>query len=81
MSIDEGTLTKEELRKLNSLRKSVGDKLGEEVVGKAERQDLASLRCDRVITYFRTSGYLSAEQLVTLGEIARRSEQKSAERS
>ena len=31
MAIDEGTLTKGQLRKLTALRRSVGDKLGEEV--------------------------------------------------
>ena len=34
MGFDEGTLTKGQTRKLNALRKSVGDKLGEEVFGK-----------------------------------------------
>ena len=34
MPIDENTLTKGQVRKLNALRKSVGDKLGEEVFGK-----------------------------------------------
>ena len=34
LSIDESTLTKGQLRKLNALRKSVGDKLGNEVFGK-----------------------------------------------
>ena len=32
--IDEGALTKGELRKLNALRKSVGDKLAEDTFGK-----------------------------------------------
>ncbi len=31
MAIDEGALTKGQLRKLTALRRSVGDKLGEEV--------------------------------------------------
>lgn len=34
MAFDEKTLTKGQTRKLNALRKSVGDKLGEEVFGK-----------------------------------------------
>ncbi|WP_428102903.1 hypothetical protein [Candidatus Rariloculus sp.] len=34
MGIDEGKLTKGQIRKLNALRKSVGDELGEEVFGK-----------------------------------------------
>ena len=34
MGIDEGKLTKGQVRKLNALRKSVGDELGEEVFGK-----------------------------------------------
>ena len=34
MKIDETTLTKGQARKLNALRKSVGDALGEEVFGK-----------------------------------------------
>ena len=34
MGIDEGKLTKGQLRKLNALRKSVGDELGEEVFGR-----------------------------------------------
>ena len=34
MAIDETTLTKGHRRKLNALRKSVGDKLGEEVFSK-----------------------------------------------
>ena len=34
MSIDETTLTKGQVRKLNALRKSVGDKLGDEVFAK-----------------------------------------------
>ena len=34
MAIDEMTLTKGQVRKLNALRKSVGDALGEEVFGK-----------------------------------------------
>ena len=34
MTIDETKLTKGQLRKLNALRKSVGDNLGEEVFGK-----------------------------------------------
>lgn len=34
MTINESTLTKGQLRKLNALRKSVGDALGEQVFGK-----------------------------------------------
>ena len=34
MAIDESTLTKGQMRKLNALRKSVGDKLGNEVFAK-----------------------------------------------
>ena len=34
MAIDESTLTKGEIRKHNALRKSVGDKLGDEVFAK-----------------------------------------------
>ena len=34
MAIDESTLTKGQIRKLNALRKSVGDKLGNEVFAK-----------------------------------------------
>ena len=34
MTIDEKNLTKGQIRKLNALRKSVGDELGEEVFGK-----------------------------------------------
>ena len=34
MAIDESTLTKGQMRKLNALRKSVGENLGNEVFGK-----------------------------------------------
>ena len=34
MAIDETELTKGQVRKLNALRKSVGDELGEEIFGK-----------------------------------------------
>ena len=34
MAINESTLTKGQLKKLNALRKSVGDALGEEVFAK-----------------------------------------------
>ncbi len=34
MAIDESTLTNGQIRKLNALRKSVGDKLGEQTFGK-----------------------------------------------
>ena len=43
MTIDETTLTKGHLRKLKALRKSVGDKLGDEVFAKwVVRQEKAS---------------------------------------
>ncbi len=42
MAIDENTLTKGQLRKLNALRKSVGDALGEEVFGKWLAQQAAA---------------------------------------
>lgn len=42
MAIDESTLTKGQLRKLNALRKSVGAKLGEEVFGKWLAQQAAA---------------------------------------
>ncbi len=43
MAIDETTLTKSQARKLNALRKSVGDALGEEVFTKwLARQDSQS---------------------------------------
>ena len=43
MGIDEGKLTKGQVRKLNALRKSVGDELGEEVFRKwLARQAAAS---------------------------------------
>ena len=38
MAIDEATLSKGQLRKLNALRKSVGDKLGEDVFSKWHEQ-------------------------------------------
>ncbi len=42
VAIDENTLTKGQVRKLNALRKSVGDKLGEEVFGKWLAQQAAA---------------------------------------
>lgn len=42
MAIDEGTLTKGQLRKLTALRRSVGDKLGEEVFLKWLSQQAAA---------------------------------------
>ena len=41
MAIEEGTLTKGQLRKLNALRRSVGDELGEEVFSKWLAQQAA----------------------------------------
>ncbi len=41
MAFDENTLTKGQLRKLNALRKSVGDALGEEVFAKWLAQQAA----------------------------------------
>ena len=43
MGIDKGKLTKGQVRKLNALRKSVGDELGEEVFGKWLAQQAAAL--------------------------------------
>ena len=45
MEVNEGKLTKGQVRKLNALRKSVGDALGEEVFGKwlAQRAKAAAL--------------------------------------
>ena len=42
MGIDEGTLTKGQVRKLTALRRSVGDKLGEEVFLKWLAQQAAA---------------------------------------
>ena len=42
MTIDENTLTKGHLRKLNALRKSVGDELGENVFSKWLAQQAAA---------------------------------------
>ena len=42
MGIDKGKLTKGQVRKLNALRKSVGDELGEEVFGKWLAQQAAA---------------------------------------
>ena len=42
MAIDEGTLTKGQVRKLAALRRSVGDKLGEEVFLKWLAQQAAA---------------------------------------
>ncbi len=46
MAIDESGLTKSDARKLNALRKSVGDKLGEEVFSKwlAQRKKASAAR-------------------------------------
>ena len=43
MAINESQLTKGQLRKLNGLRKSVGDELGEEVFGKWMAQQAAAV--------------------------------------
>ena len=43
MAIDETKLTKGHMRKLNALRKSVGEKLGEEVFGKWLAQQAAAV--------------------------------------
>ena len=48
VAIDESTLTKGQLRKLNALRKSVGAKLGEEVFGKWLAQQAAAPKQDPV---------------------------------
>ena len=50
MAIDEGTLTKGQLRKLSALRRSVGDKLGEEVFVKwlAQQAEAAAPKVDPV---------------------------------
>ena len=42
MAIDESSLTKGQMRKLNALRKSVGDKLGNEVFAKWLAQQAAA---------------------------------------
>ena len=42
MAIDKNTLTKGQMRKLNALRKSVGDELGEEVFAKWLAQQAAA---------------------------------------
>ncbi len=61
MGIDEGKLTKGQLRKLNALRKSVGDTLGEEVFGKwlaqqgaasAPKQDPVAVRIEEALAGF-----------------------------
>ncbi|MCY4597064.1 MAG: hypothetical protein OXC19_19965 [Bryobacterales bacterium] len=48
MKIDETTLTKGQVRKLNALRKSVGDALGEEVFGKWLAQQVSAPKVDPV---------------------------------
>ncbi len=50
MAIDESGLTKAHARKLNALRKSVGDKLGEEVFSKwlAQEKKASAERADPV---------------------------------
>jgi len=51
MAIDESRLTKAHARKLNALRKSVGDKLGEEVFAKwlaQQKKASAARRADPV---------------------------------
>lgn len=48
MVIDEITLTKGQLRKLNALKKSVGNALGEEVLGKWLAQQVAVPKPDPV---------------------------------
>ncbi len=50
MAIDESALTKGQVRKLNALRKSVGDALGDEVFGKwhARQAQAAAPRADPV---------------------------------
>lgn len=61
MAIDENTLPKGQLRKLNALRKSVGDALGEEVFGKwlaqqaavsAPKQDPVAVRIEEALAGF-----------------------------
>lgn len=41
MAIDEKTLTKGQIRKLNALRKSIGDALGEQAFAKWLKQEMA----------------------------------------
>ena len=50
MPMDESTLTKGQLRKLNALRKSVGDTLGDEVFAKwmAKQAEAAVVKVDPV---------------------------------
>lgn len=48
MTIDESTLTKGQLRKLATLRRYVGEKLGEEVFGKWMAQQGAAAKVDPV---------------------------------
>ena len=50
MAIDEGTLTKGQLRKLTALRRSVGDELGEEVFSKwlAQQAEASAPKVDPV---------------------------------
>ena len=48
MAIDEKALTKGELRKLNALRKSVGDKLGEQTFTKWLKQHSSPKKTENV---------------------------------
>ncbi len=61
MGIDEKTLTKGQARKLNALRRSVGDELGEEVFAKwmaqeaavsAPKADLVAVRIEEALAGF-----------------------------
>ena len=65
-TIDESTLTKGQVRKLNALRKSVGDELGNEVFAKwLAQQATAGPKVDPV-----------AEKIVAALEAARLADQK-----
>ena len=49
MAIDESNLTKGQLRKLNALRKSIGDALGKQAFGKwLKQQEAAAKKQDQV---------------------------------
>ncbi|MCY4515492.1 MAG: hypothetical protein OXC69_10245 [Candidatus Tectomicrobia bacterium] len=61
MAIDETTLTKGQARKLNALRRSVGEELGEEVFGKwmalqatasAPKADAVALKIEEALAGF-----------------------------
>ena len=71
MKIDETTLTKGQVRKLNALRKSVGDALGEEVFGKwlAQQQKASTTgRADPVAEKIQQAlAGLAEDRSVTLG--------------